>query len=371
VKALILSGGKGTRLRPITYTRAKQLLPLANKPVLFYAIEAILATGVRDIGIVVGDTGEEIRAEVGDGSRWDSNLRITYIPQEAPLGLAHAVKVARPYLENDRFIMFLGDNVIEEDLTPLVRGFAGADCPYQCQILLKAVANPREFGVAELMPGSVDGVGEQASLRVKRLIEKPKQPPSNLALVGIYLFDSHIFEAAERIKPSWRGELEITDAIQWLIEHGYHVQAHQLQGYWIDTGKMEDILEANRLLLNTLAPGVAADAFVDADSHLHGTVVVQGGAEIVNSVVRGPAIIGEHARLVNAYIGPFTSIHHDVAILNSEVEHSIVLEHSRIVDIPSRIEDSLIGRYVEIHTSPIKPKAHKFMLGDHSKVGLL
>jgi glucose-1-phosphate thymidylyltransferase len=370
VKALILSGGKGTRLRPITYTRAKQLLPLANKPVLFYAIEAILATGIRDIGIVIGDTGDEIRAEVGDGSRWASDLHITYIPQEAPLGLAHAVKIARPFLGNDRFIMFLGDNVVEEDLAPLVKAFMRDDCPYHCQILLKSVPNPQEFGVAELVAESSDPP-ENTSPRVKRLIEKPRHPPSDLALVGIYLFDHHIFEAVENIQPSWRGELEITDAIQWLIEHGYHVQAHQLQGYWIDTGKMEDILEANRLMLAALTPAIATDAFVDAESRLHGAVVVQRGAEIINSVIRGPAIIGERTRLVNTYIGPFTSINHDVAIMNSEVEHSIVLEHSRIVDIPGRIEDSLIGRYVEIHTSPIKPRAYKFMLGDHSKVGLL
>jgi len=371
VKALILSGGKGTRLRPITYTRAKQLLPLANKPVLFYAIEAILATGIRDIGIVIGDTGDEVRAEVGDGSRWGNDLCITYIRQEAPLGLAHAVKIARPFLGNERFIMFLGDNVIEEDLSPLVAAFSQADCPYHCQILLKAVPNPREFGVAELMPAPSNIQENDGLPPVKRLIEKPDVLPSDLALVGIYFFDSHIFQAAEAIQPSWRGELEITDAIQWLIDHGYRVQPHQLHGYWIDTGKMEDILEANRLILGTVTSAVADDCFVDAESRLCGAVVVQAGAEIINSVVRGPAIIGERTKLINAYIGPFTSIYHDVAIQNSEVEHSIVLEHSSIVDIPGRIEDSLIGRHVEIHTSPIKPKAYKFILGDHSKVGLL
>ncbi len=376
MKALILSGGKGTRLRPITYTSAKQLIPLANKPVLFYAIESILKAGIRDIGLVVGDTHQEIRAAVGDGSRWGSDVSITYIWQEAPLGLAHAVKIARPFLGEDRFVLFLGDNFIQEPLGPLVEHFQQPDCPYASQILLARVPNPSDFGVAELevipdTPRSQASSSDEPLYRIKRLVEKPRVPPSDLALVGIYLFDAHIFEATEAIQPSWRNELEITDAIQWLIDHGYQVRPHLLQGYWIDTGKMADILEANRITLSSLTPRIDPSASVDAESHLRGIVVVEAGAEITNSVIRGPAIIGERTKLLNSYIGPFTSIYHDVTIARSEIEHSIVLEGCVIRDVPGRIEDSLIGRYTEITISPIKPKAYKFMLGDHSKVGLL
>jgi glucose-1-phosphate thymidylyltransferase len=379
MKALILSGGKGTRLRPITYTSAKQLIPLANKPVLFYAIEAILAAGIREIGLVVGDTQQEIRAAVGDGSRWGRDVSITYIQQEAPLGLAHAVKIARPFIGRDRFVLFLGDNFIQEPLGPLVERFSAPDCPDASEILLARVPNPTAFGVAELAPLAPEDEAATAALaasgrmpyRVARLVEKPRVPPSDLALVGIYLFDEQIFEAADAITPSWRNELEITDAIQWLIEHGYQVRPHLLEGYWIDTGKMADILEANRITLAALKPGVHQSASVDAESSLQGTVVIEAGAEIINSVVRGPTIIGERTRLINSYVGPFTSIYHDVTISHSEIEQSIVLEGCVIRDVPSRIADSLIGRYTEIHLSPLKPKAYKFMLGDHSKVGLV
>ncbi|HKV86035.1 MAG TPA: sugar phosphate nucleotidyltransferase, partial [Ktedonobacterales bacterium] len=263
MKGLILSGGKGTRLRPLTYTRAKQLLPLANKPVLFYAIEALIEAGVGEIGIVVGDTHEEIRAAVGDGSRWGAEVRIAYIQQEEPLGLAHAVLTARDFLGDDRFIMYLGDNLIGEALQPIVRAFGAPDCAYHCRILLTRVENPSEFGVAELEPAAAVAVNGKrngkggpvgAEPRVRRLIEKPKHPPSNLALVGVYCFDHHILEAAERIEPSARGELEITDAIQWLIDQRHAVRATVLDSYWIDTGKMEDILDANRQVLERLEP---------------------------------------------------------------------------------------------------------------------
>jgi len=376
MKALILSGGKGTRLRPITYTSAKQLIPLANKPVLFYAIESILETGIRQIGLVVGDTHQEIRAAVGDGSRWGSEVSITYIQQDAPLGLAHAVKIAHPFLRDERFVLFLGDNFIQQPLRPLVQHFQQPDCSAAAQILLAPVPNPSDFGVAELealpnAPAHTSAASDAPRYRVKRLVEKPHLPPSDLALVGIYLFDRHIFEATDAISPSWRRELEITDAIQWLIDHGYEVRPHLLQGYWIDTGKMADILEANRITLGNLHASIAPDALVDTDSEIKGTVVIQAGAQIVNSVVRGPAIIGERTTLTNSYIGPFTSIYHDVSIAHSEIEQSIVLEGCIIRDVPGRIADSLIGRHTEISTSPIKPKAYKLMLGDHSKVGLL
>lgn len=354
MKALVLSGGKGTRLYPLTYTSAKQLIPVANKPVLFRVIEAIVKAGITDIGIIVGDTAEEVKNAVEDGSRWGA--QVTYIPQEAPLGLAHAVKIAQDFLGDERFVMFLGDNVIEGGIASLVRQFEESD--YNCQIVLTHVEHPEQYGVAELKDG-----------RIVRLVEKPRQPPSNLALVGIYMFDCKVFEAVNNIRPSWRGELEITDAIQYLVDKGYKVYPYIHEGWWIDTGAPGDILEANSLILYELEPCI--EGYVDRDSQVNGRVVVEKGAEIINSVIRGPAIIGEESRIVNSYIGPFTSIYHHVLIQDSEIEHSIVLENSRIIDIDQRIEDSLIGRNVEITRSPLKPKAYKMTLGDNSKVGII
>lgn len=368
MKGLILSGGKGTRLRPLTYTRAKQLLPLANKPVLFYAIEALIAAGIYDIGIVVGDTNAEIKAAVGSANGWGSEISITYIYQHAPLGLAHAVQVARPFLGSQRFVMLLGDNLIGEPLTPLISRFAAPDCPDHCSIVLAEVPHPEQFGVAEVEPP--DGLPAPNGMRVRRLIEKPAIPPSNLALVGMYCFDPAIFQAIENIQPSARGELEITDAIQWLIDHSYQVHAQRLTGYWIDTGKMADILEANRQILLGLTPSIAPSATIAPTSTLSGVVVLQAGCTVDNSVVRGPAIIGERTILRNAYIGPFTSIYHDVVVESSEVEYSILLEHSKVLSVRGRIEGSLIGRYAEVHSSPMKPRGHKMILGDHSLVGI-
>jgi glucose-1-phosphate thymidylyltransferase len=355
VKGLVLSGGKGTRLYPLTYTSAKQLIPVANKPILFRVIECIRDAGVTDIGIVVGDTEEDIRRAVGHGNRWGVN--ITYIRQDAPSGLAHAVKISRDFLGQDRFVMFLGDNVIQGGISPLIAQFA--DSEYDCQIVLTRVDVPEQYGVAEL-----DGQG-----RIVRLIEKPKEPPSDLALVGIYLFDQHVFEAVNSIAPSWRGELEITDAIQWLVEHGRSVYPYIHRGWWIDTGRPGDMLEANSLVLEELTPSV--EGYVDRVSQVDSRVIIEKNAEIINSVIRGPAIIGEYTRIVNAYIGPFTSIYHHVVVENAEVSRSIVLEHSQIRDLDQRIEDSLIGRHVVIQRSPIRPRAYKFTLGDHSQLGLL
>ncbi|HLF27099.1 MAG TPA: glucose-1-phosphate thymidylyltransferase [Anaerolineae bacterium] len=354
MKGLILSGGKGTRLYPLTFTSAKQLIPVANKPVLFRVIEAIRDAGISDIGIVIGDTGPEIRAAVGNGERW--GVSVTYIPQDAPLGLAHAVKISHEFLGEDRFVMFLGDNVIQGGLSPLLRQFATSD--YNSQIVLTRVLEPQHYGVAELDNG-----------RIKRLIEKPKVPPSNLALVGIYMFDHHVFEAVEAIKPSGRGELEITDAIQYLVEQQYAVYPYIHEGWWIDTGKARDMLTANSLVLQELAPRI--EGRVDANSYLEGQVTLEKGAEIINSRIRGPAIIGEQTRVVNSFVGPFTSIYHHCLIEQSEIEHSIVLENTHIIDIPARIEDSLIGRNVEVTRSPVKPRALKVTLGDYSKVGIL
>jgi glucose-1-phosphate thymidylyltransferase len=354
MKGLILSGGKGTRLRPITYTSAKQLVPVANRPVLFRVLDAMVEAGITEICIVVGDTAPVIEDAVGDGSAWGA--KVTYVQQEAPLGLAHAVKISERFLIDDRFVMVLGDNVIEGGITALVKQFTGSN--WNAQIVLKQVENPQQFGVAELRDG-----------RIVRLVEKPKHPPSDLAVVGIYMFDHHVFEAVNAIQPSWRGELEITDAIQYLIEKGYQVYPYIHEGWWIDTGKMEDMLEANRLVLESNESRV--EGFVDADSRVNGKVVIEKDAEIINSTVRGPAIIGERTRVVNAYIGPFTSIYHDCLIADCEIEHSIIMEDCRIEDIHHRIEDSLIGRNVEIVRSPVKPRAYKMVLGDHSKVGIL
>ena len=371
MKGLILSGGKGTRLRPLTYTSAKQLVPVANKPVLFYAIETLLEAGVADIGIIVGDTREEIRQAVGDGTKFaafaekigldPAEIKITYISQDAPLGLAHAVKIAQPFLGQERFVMYLGDNMIEESIRPLVDNFRGEQVDCHCQILLKEVPNPESYGVAELDPTN--------SGRVVRLVEKPREPVSNLALVGIYMFDQNVFEAVNAIKPSWRNELEITDAIQYLVNAGYTVKPQMVRGWWVDTGKQADMLEVNRLILDRLEPQI--EGVVDRDSQISGKVVVAKTAEIINSVVRGPAIIGEHCRIINSYIGPFTSINHHCSIIGSEVEHSIILENSQVNEIEGRIEDSLIGRNVVVEKSPIKPKAYKLLLGDNSRVGIL
>jgi len=352
MKGLILSGGKGTRLYPLTYTSAKQLIPVANKPILFRVIEAIRDAGITDIGIVVGDTAEEIKTAVGRGGRWD--IRITYIYQEQPLGLAHAVKVSRDFLSDERFVMFLGDNVIQGGISGLIEQFAVSK--WNSQIVLTRVSQPEQYGVAELNNGG----------QVMRLVEKPKQPRSDLALVGIYMFDHHIHEAVDAITPSWRGEFEITDAIQWLVDHDYQVYPYVHRGWWIDTGAPTAMLDANGLVLEELTPVI--EGYVDRDSKVDSRVTVEKGAEIINSVVRGPTIIGERTRVVNSYIGPFTSIYYDVVIENSEIERAIVLEHSQIRDIPARIQDSVIGRHVSLLRSPIKPKAYKLTLGDHSQV---
>jgi glucose-1-phosphate thymidylyltransferase len=355
MKGLILSGGKGTRLYPITYTRAKQLIPVANEPVLFRVIRAIRDAGIRDIGIVVGDTAPEIMEAVNGGERWGVN--ITYIQQSAPAGLAHAVKESLDFLGGERFVMFLGDNVIQGGISPLIRQFAESN--WNSQIVLKRVPNPRQFGVAIL-----NGDG-----RIERLIEKPKEPPSDLALVGIYMFDRHIREAVHAIKPSFRNELEITDAIQWLIEHGYAVHPYVHEGWWIDTGKMEDMLAANAHVLEELTPRV--EGAVDAKSKVDGRVTVERGAVVENSVIRGPTIIGEDTVVRDAYIGPFTSIYHHCVIENSEVEHCIVLENSHVTHVPVRLQDSILGRNVRLGRSTLKPAALKMNLGDYSQVDIL
>lgn len=358
MKGLVLSGGRGTRLRPITHTHAKQLIPVANKPILFYGIEAIRDAGITDIGIIVGDTWKEIQEEAGDGTRF--GVKITYIRQEAPLGLAHAVLTAEEFLGNEPFVMYLGDNIIKNGIRDLVDDFR-SKMP-NAQILLARVPNPNQFGVAELRDG-----------KVSRLEEKPKVPRSDLALVGVYMFDSNIFRAAKAITPSWRNELEITDAIQWLVDQKYEVVPHIVNGWWKDTGKLEDMLEANRIILDTLEERIEGE--LDAASSIQFKVVIEPGARILNSVIRGPAIIGRDTRIENSYVGPFTSIYFGCTIQNVEIQHSIVCENTVITDQPLqrtlRIEDSLIGKHVEITRSDLKPRAHRFLLGDSSRVALL
>ncbi len=353
MKGLILSGGKGTRLRPLTFTQAKQLVPVANKPVLFYGIEALRDAGIADIGIVVGDTKEEIREACGDGSRF--GVRLTYIEQEAPLGLAHAVLTSEFFIGRDAFVMYLGDNILKSGITSLVAEFR-ARRPNSL-ILLTPVPHPEMFGVAELADG-----------KIVRLVEKPKEPKSNLALVGVYMFDEHIFEAARAIRPSGRGELEITDAIQYLVEHGYGVIPHLVSGWWKDTGKIDDILEANRLILEGIEGKI--DGAVDEASKINGQVVLEAGTLVKNSTIRGPAIIGAETEIVDSYIGPFTSIQRRCRIVQTEIEHSIVLEGSEIHDVGSRIDESLIGRDVKIYKCPPKPAAFRFMVGDKSEIGI-
>lgn len=349
MKALILSGGTGSRLRPLTFTSAKQLIPVANKPILFYALEAVRDAGITDVGIVVGDTREEVTRAVGDGSRW--GIRVTYIEQDKPLGLAHAVKIAAPFLGTDEFLMFLGDNLVRNGVTDFVQQFI-QNKPNSL-ILLSRVSEPQRFGVAELEGG-----------RVVRLIEKPKVPLSDLALVGVYLFDSSIIKAVNEIRPSWRNELEITDAIQYLVDHGYTVESHIIDGWWKDTGKPADVLEANRMMLEFIEPKV--EGFVDETSRVIGRAVIEEGAHIINSTIRGPVIIGRDATIEDAYIGPFTSIGTGVKIIASEVEHSVVMQDTVIERISTRIDNSLIGRNVHIQRAPERPRGLNFVLGDNS-----
>ncbi len=356
MKALILAGGAGTRLRPITHTRAKQLVPVANKPILVYGIEAMVAAGITELGVIVGDTRDEVMGALGDGSQFGA--AITYIPQDDPLGLAHCVLIAHDFLGDDEFVMYLGDNLLEQDLEAFVTAFEAArtgDQPPTAQILLKQVPDPHRFGIASL---DADG-------HVVHLVEKPDDPPSDLALVGVYLFDATIHEAVAAIEPSPRGELEITDAIQWLIDHGHRVRCELLTGWWIDTGKLTPLLEANRLLLEKIETQI--DGTVDVDSFIDGRVVVAAGAEIVNSTVRGPVAIGPGARIVDSFIGPFSAIGADCHVTNSEVEHSVIMNGSTIIDIP-RLEDSLIGSDATVKRTRQRPRALRLMVGDHCKI---
>jgi glucose-1-phosphate thymidylyltransferase len=354
LKGLILSGGKGTRLRPITHTSAKQLVPVANKPVLFYGIEAMAAAGIEDIGIIIApETGDEIRTAVGDGSRF--GVAITYIVQDEPAGLAHAVKTAEPFLGDSPFVMYLGDNLLQGGIADLVAAFQ-ANEP-DALILLTPVPDPQHYGVAELEDG-----------QVVRLAEKPPEPKTNLALVGVYMFTPAVHEATAAISPSARGELEITDAIQHLVDAGLRVEPHVVEGWWKDTGRLEDMLEANRLVLDTIEPRSEGEL---VDSQAEGRVIVEAGARLERSTVRGPAIVGAGARLTDAYIGPYTAIGEGCVIEKAEVEHSILLEGSSVRGLDGRMESSLLGRNVAIRRDNRQPRAYRFMVGDNSEIAIL
>jgi glucose-1-phosphate thymidylyltransferase len=355
LKGLILSGGAGTRLRPITHTSAKQLVPVANKPVLFYGIEALVDAGVKEIGIIIApETGDEIRAAAGDGSAFGAT--ITYIVQDEPAGLAHAVLTAEEFIGEAPFVMYLGDNLLRDGLRGLVSTFI--EHSPDALILLTPVDDPQSYGVAEL-----DGE------RIVRLIEKPKDPPSNLALVGVYLFMPAIFDAARALEPSWRGELEITEAIQGLIDDGHRVRSEVVQGWWKDTGQLADMLEANRLVLEELETRLEGE--IDEGSRVEGRVVLEQGASVVRSVVRGPAVIGAGARIEDAYIGPYTSIGEDVHVRRSEVEHSIVLSGSVVEDLGTRMEASLLGREVKLTRSNGMPKTLRLLVGDKCEIEIV
>jgi glucose-1-phosphate thymidylyltransferase len=354
LKGLILSGGKGTRLRPITHTSAKQLVPVANKPVLFYGIEAMANAGINQVGIIIApETGAEIRAAAGDGSRF--GVEITYIVQDEPLGLAHAVLTGEPFLADSPFVMYLGDNLLQGGIEDLVTAFR-TNAP-QALILLTPVADPENFGVAELSEGAV-----------VRLVEKPAEPKTDLALVGVYMFTPMVHAAARAIKPSARGELEITDAIQHLVDHGARVEPHIVKGWWKDAGRLEDMLAANRLVLDTIEGHIEGQLI---ESQVDGRVVIGAGARLERSAVRGPAIIGAGATLTDCYVGPYTAVGEACTIANAEVEHSILLAGSAVRDLAGRMESSLLGRNVKIGRDHRQPRAYRFLVGDNSEIGIL
>ena len=352
MKALVLAGGKGTRLRPLTYTVAKQLIPVANRPIIHYVLDQIAAVGIREVGVVVSpETGHQIE-EALSGNPW--GLSLTYILQQEPKGLAHAVSVARPFLQDASFLMYLGDNLVGDNVSDLVKEFDTARP--EALIFLKPVEDPRSFGVAE-----VDTHGN-----VRRLIEKPKNPPSNLALVGIYVFSPCIHDAIAQIKPSFRGELEITDAIQKLLDEGRTVRSCVLKGWWLDTGKKDDLLEANRVVLDELITRTISGT-VDEKSKVVGRVTLGEGARVEASCVRGPAVIGTGATVRCSFVGPYTSIGSGCVIEDSVVEHAVILDGARVAGI-ERLEDSVVGRNALVANLEYNSKAIRLMVGDDAEV---
>ncbi|MFH1022563.1 MAG: glucose-1-phosphate thymidylyltransferase [Planctomycetota bacterium] len=355
MKALVLAGGKGTRLRPLTYTMAKQLIPVANRPVLHYVMGHLAEAEVREVGVIVSpETGDQVRASLA-ANPW--GLSFTFLPQDKPMGLAHAVKTARGFLGDDPFAMYLGDNLIGQGIRKFLDEFRSSRA--DAVILLKEVPNPSSFGVAE-----VDAAG-----RVLRLVEKPRDPPSNLALVGVYVFSPAIHAAVDAIKPSWRGEYEITDAIQWLLEKGRIVRSMVLENWWLDTGKKDDYLSANRTVLDEYAR-TRIEGTVDAESRLHGRVEISSGAVVRGSVVRGPVIVGEGAVVEKAFIGPYTSIGPKCIVRNSAVEHSVLFEGACVEGV-ARLEDSVVGNHAVVRKggrAGETSEALRLLIGDDSEV---
>ncbi len=353
MKAIILCAGKGTRLRPLTFTSAKQLIPVANKPVILYSIEKIKEVGISDIGMIVNiENISAFQEALGDGS--DFGVKLSYIVQSDPKGLAHAVGTAKEFLNGDSFLMYLGDNLIQEDLSKFVKDFQ--EKHLNASILLTPVDEPSRFGVA-VVEGDF----------ITKVVEKPQNPPSNLAIIGVYLFDSSIFNGISNIKPSWRGELEITDAIQYLIENKYKVQGHVIYGWWKDTGRPEDLLEANRRILENIRHS-RKNGTINGNSKIEGHVIIEQGAEIVNSIMRGPIIIDEGAVIINSYIGPYTSIGPKVTVENAEIENSILLENAIVRDVDVRIDASIIGKNAVVSNIERKPKVHNLVIGDYSSI---
>ncbi len=351
MKALIASGGRGTRLRPITHTQNKHLIPIANKPILYYAIEAAADAGIKEIGIVHNADSQEVPKYIGDGSKW--GVKITYIPQETPGGLAQVVQLAEKFIAGDKFIFYLGDNILVGGVKRFVDEFEKSGC--NCYLTLSKVKDPERFGVPEIRDG-----------KIVRVEEKPKQPKSNYAVAGIYLYDHHIFEAVKSLKPSARGELEISDAHTLLIERGLKIGYSEITGWWKDTGKPTDLLEANRLILDNIEP--RNDGTVDKQSEVAGRVVIEQGARIINSKIRGPGIIGKNCVIENSYIGPFTSIGDRTEVRNSEIEYSIILRDCKVTSVGIRIEGSILGNDVEVVEATGKPQVHRFMIGDQSRI---
>ncbi len=351
MKGLILSGGKGSRLRPFTYTNAKQLVPIANKPVLFYAIEQLVEAGITDIGIIVGDTAEQVKAAVGDGSQFGAN--VTFIQQEAPLGIAHAVGTAHGFLGESPFCLYLGDNFVLGGIKAYVDAFLekGANS----QILLRPVDNPQAFGIAQFVDG-----------KVAKIVEKPQEPPTNLAVIGVYMLDRNVFDVISNLQPSGRGELEITDALQGLIDRGLRVDAEVMDRYWIDTGKMDDILNANQMVLGTIQHSIGGE--VDERSLVYEPVVLEPGVKVVNSVLRGPLIVGRDTEIVDSYIGPCTAIDRGCRIKGCRIEDSVVMEDTSIEEIHWPIVKSLIGRNVELRGAHGVGSGYSLTLGDHSRI---
>ncbi|MFQ6617577.1 MAG: glucose-1-phosphate thymidylyltransferase [Fidelibacterota bacterium] len=351
MKALVTSGGKGTRLRPITHTQNKHLIPIANKPILFYALDYIGKTDIKEVGIVTHKDGGEVRDAIGDGKKW--GLNITYIPQDAPLGLAHVVKISQDFIGKEPFVFYLGDNIVIGGIKKFIEEFKRAGS--NCHLVLAKVKDPERFGVPEILNN-----------RIVRVEEKPRIPKSQYAVSGIYIYDHHIFEAVNSISPSARGELEISDAHQYLIDHGYHISFSEITGWWKDTGKPMDLLEANRLVLDYISTSIRGE--VDKKSYVVGKVIIEEGSRLINSNIRGPAIIGKNTIIKDSYIGPYTSIHNNCEIVKSEVEFSIILEECKVLNVGIRIEGSLLGKDVQVVAAEPKPRTHRFIIGDQSRV---